>query len=320
MNTVYFIVPCYNEEAVLSETVKRLTAQMQKLIADGFVAKESRILFVDDGSRDLTWQMISDFCESSPFVSGIKLSRNCGHRNALFVGLMTAKNMADAVISLDADLQDDTAVIPEFIQKWHEGCDIVYGVRKNLATDTIFKRGTAHTFYRLMNMMGVRLVSDHADYRLMSKRAIESLSDFREVNLFLRGIMPLIGYKTDKVYYERHERFAGKSKYPLKKMLSFALDGITSFTTTPLRIISGLGIVVSMLSLFTLIYAFVQWLIGSPHVGWASIVGSIWLIDGIQLLCIGICGEYIGKIYMEVKARPHYIIDTMLIETHSEVS
>lgn len=310
---LYFVVPCYNEEEVLPETVKRLGAQLAELISGGQVSPESRMLFVDDGSRDRTWERIVRFSQENPAVCGVKLSRNCGHQNALLAGLMTAKERADAVISLDADLQDDTGVIPEFVQKWRGGCDVVYGVRKSRETDTGFKRGTAHGFYRLMQAMGVKLVSDHADYRLMSRRALEGLAQFREVNLFLRGIVPLIGYPSAMVFYERHERFAGESKYPFKKMLAFALDGITSLSTVPLRLISGLGLAISLLSFLALIWALVAKLTGAALAGWSTIVGSVWLIGGIELLCLGICGEYIGKIYAEVKARPHYIIDRVVL-------
>ena len=314
MKTIYFVVPCYNEEDVLPETEKQLRSQIENLIMSGSISKESRVLFVDDGSHDRTWELISSFCENHTYICGLRLSRNCGHQNALLAGLMTAKDFSDAVISLDADLQDDISVIPEFIQKFANGNDIVYGIRKSRSTDTAFKRGTAHSFYHLMNFMGVELVNDHADYRLMSRRALEALSQFREVNLFLRGVVPLIGFKSANVYYERHERYAGKSKYPLKKMIAFAADGITSFSTVPLRLISCVGIIISIVSIIALIYALVSKLTGNANAGWSSIIGSIWLIGGILLLCVGICGEYIGKIYKEVKARPHYIIDTTLLK------
>jgi glycosyltransferase involved in cell wall biosynthesis len=314
MNTIYFVVPCYNEEAVLAETVKRLSEQLDSLIFGGQISDSSRMLFVDDGSRDRTWELISTFNTENKLVCGLKLSRNCGHQNALLAGLLTARDFADAIISLDADLQDDISVIPQFVDKWKGGCDIVYGVRKSRSTDTRFKRTTAQSFYRLMKMMGVDVVSDHADYRLMSRRAVEALSQLKEVNLFLRGMMPLIGFKTANVYYERHERFAGESKYPLKKMIAFALDGITSFSVTPLRIISSLGLAVSAVSVIALIYALISKLTGNAQAGWSTIIGSIWLIGGINMLCLGICGEYIGKIYKEVKARPHYFIETTIIK------
>lgn len=314
MKTVYFVIPCYNEEEVLPETIKELTEVISSQIKAEKITEKSRMLFVDDGSRDKTWSLISEYSEKNNFVCGLKLSRNRGHQNALLAGLMTAKDLSDAVISLDADLQDDVGVIKDFIDKFNEGYDIVYGVRKARTTDTRFKRGTAHTFYKFMNKLGVEMVNDHADYRLMSKRAIEGLSQFHEVNLFLRGMVPLLGFKTTNVYYERHERFAGTSKYPLKKMINFAVDGITSFSVVPLRIITGVGFTVFLVSLIALIYALVAKLTGNTSAGWATIIGSIWLIGGILLLCIGVLGEYVGKVYIEVKARPHYLIDEAIIK------
>lgn len=310
---VYFVIPCYNEEAVVEETALRLTDELDKLIKGGKADGKSRMLFVDDGSRDKTWEIINRLSGQNQFVCGLKLSRNCGHQNALVAGLMTAKDLADCVISLDADLQDDPSAIPEFVEKFAQGCEIVYGVRKSRDTDTAFKRGTARFYYRLLRSMGVNIVSDHADYRLMSRRAVEALSGFREVNLFLRGVVPLIGFKTGNVYYDRHERYAGESKYPLKKMIAFALDGITSFSIVPLKFIALLGFLISMLSIVCLIYALVSKLTGNAQAGWATIVGSIWFIGGVQLLSLGICGEYIGKVYKEVKARPLYIIDKAII-------
>jgi glycosyltransferase involved in cell wall biosynthesis len=314
MTTLYFVVPCYNEQEVLPETVKRLDEQMLWLIDANKVSDKSRMLFVDDGSRDKTWEMISKYSVEYPYVCGLKLSRNCGHQNALLAGLMVAKDFADCVISLDADLQDDMGVIPEFISIFNDGCDVVYGVRKSRETDTWFKRSTALGFYKVMQKMGVKVVDNHADYRLMSKRALEALSQFKEVNLFLRGVVPLIGFKSANVYYERHERFAGESKYPLKKMLAFAVDGITSFSITPIRFITGIGFMFFVISLFVLLYALISKLTGNTQAGWTTIIGSIWFIGGVQLLCLGICGEYIGKIYKEVKARPHYIIDKVIIK------
>lgn len=314
MNTIYFVVPCYNEQEVLPETIKEMTEVVNLLIEKGKATKESRMLFVDDGSKDKTWSIIKDYSLKNQFVCGVKLSRNRGHQNALLAGLMTAKDLSDAVISLDADLQDDVGVIEEFVDKFNEGFDIVYGVRKSRLTDTKFKRGTAHSFYKLMNKLGVETVNDHADYRLMSKRSLDALSQFHEVNLFLRGMVPLLGFKSTYVYYERHERFAGTSKYPLKKMINFAVDGITSFSVVPLRIISGIGMAVSLFSVVVLIYALVAKLTGNTSAGWATIIGSIWLIGGVQLMCIGILGEYVGKVYKEVKARPHYLIDEAIIK------
>lgn len=307
--TVYFVVPCYNEEAVLPETVKELTAQLNGMIDAGLATEQSRMLFVDDGSKDKTWALIEQFNKENPFVNGVKLAHNRGHQNALLAGLMTAKDECDCAISLDADLQDDVSVLPQFVQKFQEGCDVVYGVRNKRDTDTWFKRTTAESFYKIMSRLGVETVYNHADYRLMSKRALDALSEYKEVNLFLRGIVPLIGYRSDYVYYDRHERFAGESKYPLKKMISFAIDGITSFSVKPLRIIANLGIVVSLISIVGLIYALVSYFTGSAVAGWTAIVCSIWLLGGLQMLCLGVVGEYIGKIYNEVKGRPRFRIE-----------
>lgn len=310
--TVYLVVPCYNEEEVLPETVKRLTAKLQTMQQAGLAGEKSRMLFVDDGSKDRTWELISAFSAQNPLVTGLKLAHNRGHQNALLAGLMEAKDRADCAISLDADLQDDIEVLDEFVQKFLEGCDVVYGVRKKRETDTFFKRTTAQGFYKVMRILGVETVYNHADYRLMSQRALDALSEYREVNLFLRGIVPLIGYRSDYVYYDRHERFAGESKYPLKKMISFALDGITSFSVKPLKMISSLGILVSLLSVIGLLYALISHFCGFTVAGWTAIVSSIWLLGGIQLLCIGVVGGYIGKIYSEVKARPRYRIEALV--------
>ena len=307
--TVYFVVPCYNEEAVLPETVKELTAQLNGMIDAGLATEQSRMLFVDDGSKDKTWALIEQFNKENPFVNGVKLAHNRGHQNALLAGLMTAKDECDCAISLDADLQDDVSVLPQFVQKFQEGCDVVYGVRNKRDTDTWFKRTTAESLYKIMSRLGVETVYNHADYRLMSKRALDALSEYKEVNLFLRGIVPLIGYRSDYVYYDRHERFAGESKYPLKKMISFAIDGITSFSVKPLRIIANIGIVVSLISIVGLIYALVSYFTGSAVAGWTAIVCSIWLLGGLQMLCLGVVGEYIGKIYNEVKGRPRFRIE-----------
>ena len=307
--TVYLVVPCYNEEAVLPETVKRLTEKLRKMQQAGLANGESRMLFVDDGSKDRTWELISGFAAENPLAAGLKLAHNRGHQNALLAGLMEAKARADCAISLDADLQDDIEVLDEFVQKFLEGCDVVYGVRKKRETDSFFKRTTAQGFYKVMRVLGVETVYNHADYRLMSRRALDALAEYREVNLFLRGIVPLIGYRSAYVYSDRHERFAGDSKYPLKKMLSFALDGITSFSVKPLKIISNLGVLLSVLSVFGLIYALISYFTGNAVAGWTAIVSSIWLLGGIQLLCIGVVGGYVGKIYSEVKARPRYRIE-----------
>lgn len=311
-DVLYITVPCYNESEVLCETAKRLTAKLDGMIASGLISKKSKILFVDDGSRDNTWEIIENLHGTNPKIEGLKLSSNRGHQNALLAGLMTAKEKADMVVSLDADLQDDIEVLDEFVKKYISGCDIVYGVRTSRKKDTAFKRITAQTYYKLLHLLGVDVIYNHADYRLMSRRALEALSEYREVNLFLRGIVRLIGFKWDTVEYERAERYAGESKYPLKKMLSFSIDGITSFSVKPIRIIANLGIVISFLSVLGLIYALVSKILGYAVSGWTAIVASIWLIGGIQLLSIGVIGTYVGKIYSEVKARPKYIVDQYL--------
>lgn len=315
---LYLVVPCYNEEEVLRETAKRLLEKISKMIDERQVSKESKILFVNDGSKDKTWDIIEELYNNNSIFSGVNLSRNRGHQNALLAGLMVAKEYADMVISLDADLQDDIDVIEKFVEEYYSGSDIVYGVRSSRETDTFFKRTTALGFYKFMDKLGVNVVYNHADYRLMSKRALEGLAEFKEVNLFLRGIVPLIGYKHSIVEYERHERFAGESKYPLKKMLAFAIDGITSFSVKPIRLISVLGFSIFFVSLIALIYSLVVKFLGKTEVGWTSIVISIWMLGGIQLLSLGVIGEYIGKIYNETKARPRYIIKDKLIRNKEE--
>lgn len=318
MKTVWLVIPCYNEQEVLPETSGQLRKIMLDLMEQGKISRQSRIAFVNDGSRDNTWNLISSLHQKDSLFVGINLAHNRGHQNALLAGLMTAKEYADAAISLDADLQDDVGVIEQFIDKFREGKDIVYGVRSTRATDTFFKRGTAHAFYKLMNMMGADTLEDHADYRLMSKRALEGLAQFKEVNLFLRGLVPMIGYETDIVYYERHERFAGESKYPLKKMISFAVDGITSCSVKPIRIITSLGMFLFSVSVLMLIYFLIVWALGKTVAGWTTIVLSVWGIGGLQLLALGVIGEYIGKIYMEVKERPRYIIESVLYQPSQE--
>ena len=311
---LYLVIPCYNEEAVLHETAKQLLDKMNSMFERGMISRESKIMFVNDGSKDKTWEIIEELHASNPIYSGVKLSRNKGHQNALLAGLMTAKEKADMTISLDADLQDDVDVIDQMVEKYYQGNDVVYGVRSARKTDTFFKKFTAQGFYKLMQAMGVEIVYNHADYRLMSKRAMEGLSQFKEVNLFLRGIVPLIGYKSDVVTYERHERFAGESKYPLKKMLAFATDGITSFSIKPIRLITTCGILIFAISLVMLLYFLIVHFMGRTVAGWTSMIVSIWAIGGLQLLAIGIVGEYIGKIYLETKERPKYIIETVLDE------
>lgn len=316
---LYLVVPCYNEEAVLYETAKRLSDRLKGMISSGLVSEESKILFVNDGSKDKTWPIIEALYNQDNIFSGINLSRNKGHQNALLAGLMTAKEYSDMVISLDADLQDDIEVIDKFIEEYYKGNDVVYGVRSSRKTDNFFKRETALGFYRFMSSLGVEVIYNHADYRLMSRIALEGLSEFKEVNLFLRGIVPLIGYRYSVVEYERHERFAGESKYPFKKMLAFAWDGITSFSIKPIRIITGLGFLIFILSLIALIYSLIVKFIGNTKDGWASLTISIWMIGGIQLLSLGVIGEYIGKIYNETKQRPRFIIANKLINTEERV-
>ncbi len=309
---LYLVIPCYNEQEVLHETEHRLTVKLNQMISDGLISDESRMVFVDDGSKDSTWNIIKDMHEKNDLVLGIKSSRNRGHQNTLLAGLMTVKDECDMAISMDADLQDDIEVLDEFVKKYYDGCEIVYGVRSARKTDTFFKKFTAEGFYKVMKWMGADIVFNHADYRLMSSRALNELAKYKEVNLFLRGIVPMIGFKTDVVMYERHERFAGESKYPLKKMLAFAMDGITSLSIKPIRFITSLGVILFAFSVILLIYFIVGYFLGRTAPGWATIVVSIWGIGGLQLLAIGVIGEYIGKIYMETKERPRYIIEEFL--------
>ena len=309
---LYIVVPCYNEEEVLPETARRLKEKMEALIAAGRISEESRVLFVNDGSRDKTWSMIEGLHRADRRFSGVNLTRNRGHQNALLAGLMTAKDRADMVISMDADLQDDIGAVDAMVEQYDAGCDIVYGVRSSREKDTFFKRFTAEGFYRVMNFLGAETVFNHADYRLMSKRALEGLAQFKEVNLFLRGIVPMIGYTTGTVKYERGERFAGESKYPLKKMLSFAMEGITSLSTKPIRYITLLGFLVFVVSLLMLVYSIVRWAHGATVIGWASVICSVWAIGGLILLALGVIGEYIGKIYLETKERPRFLIKEVL--------
>ena len=315
MNEIlYIVVPCYNEEAVLPETSRRLREKLETLAAMGKISPQSRVLFVNDGSKDRTWEIIRALHEECPLFSGVDLTRNRGHQNALLAGLMTAKDRCDMAISMDADLQDDVDAVDAMVDKFQEGCDIVYGVRSSRAKDTFFKRFTAEGFYRLMSLMGAETVFNHADYRLMSRRALEGLSQFRQVNLFLRGIVPMVGYPSAVVEYERGERFAGESKYPLKKMLSFAMEGITSLSTKPIRYITLLGFLIFLVSIVMLATFIVKWALGMTVAGWASVICSVWAIGGLILLSLGVIGEYIGKIYLETKQRPRFLIRTVLEE------
>lgn len=316
--TLYVVIPCYKEEAVLPETAKRLREKLHALIDQGRIASGSRILFVNDGSKDRTWEIIEGLHAQDPIYSGVNLSRNRGHQNALLAGLLTAVQYADMMVSMDADLQDDINAMDAMIDRYHEGYDVVYGVRSARKTDTAFKRMTAEGFYKLMRAMGVEIVFNHADYRLMSRRAVEGLAQFEEVNLFLRGIVPQIGYPWTCVEYERAARFAGESKYPLKKMIAFALDGITSFSVKPMRLILSVGAVIFGLSLIALLWALIAKLSGHSVGGWTSLMCSIWMIGGIQLLSLGVIGEYIGKIYSEAKRRPRFIIERVLNKTEEE--
>ncbi len=306
---LYIVIPCFNEETVLPVTNTLFLDKLKDFIAAGEISAESRILFVDDGSRDNTWSVISELHQKNAYFEGLKLSRNCGHQNALLAGLMTAKNHADITISIDCDGQDDVDAMNRMLQEYKGGADIVYGVRAARDTDTKFKRNTAKGFYRILNFLGAEVVFNHADYRLMSRRALEGLSEFREVNLFLRGLIPLVGFKSSSVYYDRKERMAGESHYPLSKMLSLAFNGITSLSVRPLKMITGLGFFMSLVSLLAVIVTVIIKLFGYTVQGWTSLLCVIFLLGGIQIFCLGVIGEYIGKMYAETKARPKYIIE-----------
>lgn len=312
MTKLYIAVPCYNEEAVLPDSAAKLRDKLRSMMADGLISDDSRIVFIDDGSADATWRLITELHESDSIYSGIKLSRNRGHQNALMCGLMTLKDEADAVISIDADLQDDIGVFDEMVRKYESGCDVVYGVRSKRKTDTFFKRFTAEGYYKVLDRMGAKVIFNHADFRLMSRRALRAFAEFHETNLFLRGLVPMVGYKSDIVTYERSERLAGESKYPLKKMLALAWEGITSLSTKPIKMITRLGIIMLIISLVMLIYTLIRYFMGATNTGWASLMVSIWAIGGLQMLAIGIIGEYIGKIYLESKHRPRFIVEEYL--------
>ena len=320
METLWFVIPCYNEEEMLPLTARALIEKMDMLIKEGRIAPDSKVLFVDDGSKDKTWELIERLHRSVPMFTGIKLSRNRGHQNALLAGMMTAKEYADIIVTMDADLQDDINAVDGFLDKRAEGCDIVYGVRSSRDKDTRFKRWTARTYYKLLARLGVEITYDHADYRLMSRRAVEALERFSEVNLFLRGLVPMLGFKSDTVSYVRNERQAGESKYPLKKMLSFAIEGITSLSVKPIRLITSLGLIVFLISLIMLIYFFVLWCMDKTVPGWTTTVVSVWALGGLQLLAIGVIGEYIGKIYLETKHRPSFLIDIDLEKEDARAS
>lgn len=312
MDRLAIVVPCYNEEEMLPLTTKELTEVLSDLITKQKIAPDSYILYVDDGSKDSTWELISKFHKEEKMVYGLKLAGNVGHQNALTAGMLNAMEHADIMISIDADLQDDTAVMEEMVDKFHEGKDIVYGVRNDRKKDSFFKRTTAQMFYKVMAAFGVKTVYNHADYRLMSKRALHEFSKYQEINLYLRGVMPLIGYETDCVYYERKERVAGESKYPLKKMLALAWNGITSFSVKPIDFITALGGFLIFLCVIAAVYALVSYCNGHTVPGWTSLILSIWFLGGMQLVAIGMIGQYIGKIYIEVKHRPRYNVETYL--------
>ena len=318
MDVLYIVVPCYNEEEVLPLTIPEFKKTITDLVTKGKISPLSRILFVNDGSKDKTWEILEKEHQEDEKVLALKLAKNAGHQNALLAGLSVAKEKADIMVTIDADLQDDITKVEDMVDEYHNGCQIVYGVRDNRKSDSFFKRFTAQGFYKFMNRMGVETIYNHADYRLMSKIAVEELSKYTEVNVFLRGMVPLLGYKTSCVYYSRSKREAGESKYPLKKMLSFAFDGITSFSIKPINMIVGLGIFVLFVCILAAVYAFISYFTGNTDSGWTSLILSIWFIGGIQLLSIGVIGQYIGKIYKEVKRRPKFNIETVLDDNNKK--
>lgn len=315
---LYIVIPCYNEEKVLPVTNALFADKLSALIQNGEISEKSRILFVDDGSKDNTWTVISDLRAKNPRVEGLKLSRNQGHQNALLAGLMTAKDYADITISIDCDGQDDVDAMDKMLEEYEDGAEIVYGVRAARDTDTVFKRTTAKWYYKILNLLGAEVVYNHADYRLMSRRALEALSQFHEVNLFLRGLIPLVGFKSSSVYYDRKERMAGESHYPLSKMLSLGFNGITSLSVRPLKLITSLGFLMSLVSLIAVAVTVIIKLFGYTVQGWTSLLCVIFLLGGIQIFCLGVIGEYIGKMYAETKARPRYIIEKNTLENTNE--
>lgn len=313
-NILYIVVPCYNEQEVLKETSLRLLKKVETLKDQGKIEQGSRIVFVNDGSKDATWLLIQNLCERNQVFAGVNLSRNRGHQNALLAGIQIASEHADMIVSMDADLQDDIDAVDAMIDAYHDGNDVVYGVRSSRQKDSFFKRNTAQLFYRLLKILGAEIVYNHADYRLLSNRASKALLSFDEVNLFLRGIVPLVGFRSTTVSYERGERFAGESKYPLGKMITFALEGITSLSVKPIRLITVGGLFVCGVSLLMLVKAFIDYFGGNVVPGWTSVIISIWVLGGLQLFAIGIIGEYIGKTYMETKARPKFIIESIILQ------
>lgn len=311
---LYIVIPCYNEETVLPVTHALFAGKLSALIQNGEISEKSRVLFVDDGSKDNTWAVISDLCAKNPQFEGLKLSRNQGHQNALLAGLMTAKNYADITVSIDCDGQDDVDAMDKMLEEYKDGAEIVYGVRAARDTDTVFKRTTAKWYYKILNLLGAEVVYNHADYRLMSRRALEALEQFHEVNLFLRGLIPLVGFKSSSVYYDRKVRVAGESHYPLSKMLSLGFNGVTSLSVRPLKLITGLGFLMSLVSLIAVAVTVIIKLFGYTVQGWTSLLCVVFLLGGIQIFCLGVIGEYIGKMYAETKARPRYIIEKNTLE------
>ncbi len=316
--TLYIVIPCYNEEEVLPITAPMFLAKINELVAAGKISDDSRVMFVNDGSKDNTWQLIKDFAKQDEHYVGITQSRNRGHQNAVLAGLMEAKELCDITISIDCDGQDDINAMNEMVDAYLDGCEIVYGVRSKRTTDTFFKRFTAESFYKLLASMGVEVVFNHADYRLVSSCVLDEFENFKEVNIFLRGMFPLVGFKSTSVYYERNERIAGESHYPLSKMLSLAFDGITSLSIKPIRIITGMGVFVAFISLILIIYSLIQLIMGNVVSGWTSTMVAVCLIGGIQLISLGVIGEYVGKTYMETKARPRYIISEKTYDKHKK--
>lgn len=315
---LYIVIPCYNEEEVLPITAPMFWAKINELVEKGKISDASRVMFVNDGSKDNTWQLIKDFAKQDEHYVGITQSRNRGHQNAVLAGLMEAKELCDITISIDCDGQDDINAMNEMVDAYLDGCEIVYGVRSKRTTDTFFKRFTAESFYKLLASMGVEVVFNHADYRLVSSRVLDEFENFKEVNIFLRGMFPLVGFKSTSVYYERNERIAGESHYPLSKMLSLAFDGITSLSIKPIRIITGMGVFVAFISLILIIYSLVSLIMGNVVSGWTSTMVAVCLIGGIQLISLGVIGEYVGKTYMETKARPRYIISEKTYDNHEK--
>lgn len=313
---LYIVIPCYNEQEVLPITAPQFLAKINQLASEGLISGDSRVMFVNDGSKDDTWNIIQRLADQDEHYIGIAQSRNRGHQNAVLAGLMEAKDMCDITISIDCDGQDDINAMDEMVKAYLEGCEIVYGVRSKRDTDTFFKRFTAESFYKLLNSMGAEVVFNHADYRLISSRALQELAKFKEVNIFLRGMVPLVGFKSTSVYYERSERAAGRSHYPLSKMLALAFDGITSLSIKPIKMIIGMGVIVAFISFIGIIWAVVEAILGKTVMGWASTTCIICFLSGVQLISVGVIGEYIGKIYMEVKQRPRYIISERTWERH----